>query len=189
MSGFLLLLLAGPVTEAQIDSSPMQREDAAAEREKILRAADQIEVLQHQFEASQAEVQNLQGEVSQLKTDVAALKEALEKSEASRAQERKVLLDEIGKMLASSKAKKSVPEKEETPKKEESSGETSSDGGPATSEKGYYHTVEHGETLSLIVQAYREKGVMVTVTQVRKANGMGPNDVLKTGQKLFIPKP
>jgi LysM repeat protein len=56
-------------------------------------------------------------------------------------------------------------------------------------QKGYYHVVASGETLSMICEAYRDEGVKVTNAQVRKANGLTSKSVLKVGQKLFIPKP
>ena len=60
---------------------------------------------------------------------------------------------------------------------------------PVKTEKGYYHVVASGETLTLICAAYRENGVNVTVSQIRKANGLTEKSVLKAGQKIFIPKP
>ncbi len=60
---------------------------------------------------------------------------------------------------------------------------------PVKPPKGYYHVVADGETLTLICAAYRENGVNVTVSEIRRANGLTATSVLKTGQKLFIPKP
>lgn len=60
---------------------------------------------------------------------------------------------------------------------------------PAKPQKGYYHIVASGETLTLICAAYKENGVNVTVSEIRKANGLTEKSVLKAGQKLFIPKP
>ena len=60
---------------------------------------------------------------------------------------------------------------------------------PPKPQKGYYHVVEKGETLNMICQAYRDQGVKVSVTQVRKANGLTERSLLKVGEKLFIPKP
>jgi len=58
---------------------------------------------------------------------------------------------------------------------------------PQGIEKGYEHTVESGQSLSLIIQAYREKGVKVTQKQVLDANpGLNLNR-LQPGQKIFIP--
>jgi regulator of replication initiation timing len=67
------------------------------------------------------------------------------------------------------------------------------DGAPASPppkpQKGYYHVVASGETLTLICAAYRENGVNVSASAIRKANGLTEKSVLKPGQKLFIPKP
>ncbi len=76
-----------------------------------------------------------------------------------------------------------------------STGSTTGDAGeadtppPVKTQKGYYHIVASGETLTLICKAYREDGVHVTVAQIRKANGLTAKSVLQVGQKLFIPKP
>ena len=46
------------------------------------------------------------------------------------------------------------------------------------------HLVEKGETLYSISRKYQ-----ITVSELRAANGLGENDVLKFGQKLSIPSP
>ena len=61
--------------------------------------------------------------------------------------------------------------------------------GGATPEKGFEHAVASGDTLSTIAQAYKEKGIKVTVDQILKANpGLVP-EKMKVGQKIFIPAP
>jgi regulator of replication initiation timing len=60
---------------------------------------------------------------------------------------------------------------------------------PVKTEKGYYHVVASGETLTLISNAYREEGVNVSVSDIQNANGLTDKSILKVGQKLFIPKP
>lgn len=60
---------------------------------------------------------------------------------------------------------------------------------PVVHHKGYYHVVQPHETLSMICEAYRDHGVKVTVSEIRKANGLTAKSTLKSGQKLFIPKP
>jgi LysM repeat protein len=60
---------------------------------------------------------------------------------------------------------------------------------PAKDEKGYPYTIRAGDTLSVIVAAYRDKNIKVTVDQILKANpGLKP-DKLKEGQKIWIPAP
>jgi len=60
---------------------------------------------------------------------------------------------------------------------------------PARPEKGFEYVVQKSDTLSIIVQAYREKNIKVTMDQVLKANpGLKP-EKLRVGQKIFIPAP
>jgi LysM repeat protein len=72
--------------------------------------------------------------------------------------------------------------------KEPPASEPAADNSDQEKTHGFYHAVEKGETLSIIVAAYNEHGVKVTVDDIRKANNLSPNSVLKIGQKLFIPK-
>ena len=59
----------------------------------------------------------------------------------------------------------------------------------STPQNGYYYPIKSGDTLSLIIKAYRDKGVKVTSKQVLKANpGLDPNKLL-VGKKIFIPDP
>ena len=56
-------------------------------------------------------------------------------------------------------------------------------------EKGFQYEVQSGDTLSTIVQAYREKNIKVSTDQILKANpGLKP-EKLRVGQKLWIPAP
>ena len=56
-------------------------------------------------------------------------------------------------------------------------------------EKGYEYVVQRGDSLSIIVQAYHEKNIKVSVEQILKANpGLKP-DKLYVGRKIFIPAP
>jgi LysM repeat protein len=61
--------------------------------------------------------------------------------------------------------------------------------GGAAADKGYEYEIQSGDTLSVIVQAYREKGIKVSIDQILKANpGLVP-EKMKVGQKIFIPAP
>ena len=49
--------------------------------------------------------------------------------------------------------------------------------------------IQSGDTLSVIVKAYAEKNIKVTVDQIVAANpGLNPKR-LRVGQKVFIPAP
>ncbi len=56
-------------------------------------------------------------------------------------------------------------------------------------EKGYPYTIRQGDTLSVIVQAYREKKIMITTDQILKANPGLKAEKLKVGQEIWIPAP
>lgn len=60
---------------------------------------------------------------------------------------------------------------------------------PATPQKGYEYVVKQGDTLGLIIKAYREQGVKVTTRQIKAANPNMNPDVLIPGEKIFIPDP
>jgi LysM repeat protein len=56
-------------------------------------------------------------------------------------------------------------------------------------EKGFEYQVKRGDTLSIIVKAYRDNNIKVSTDQILKANpGLTP-EKLRVGQKIFIPAP
>jgi hypothetical protein len=229
--------------------NPAAQQDAEAAREKLLKAADELDNIQANSETTKnsvdgmkTDVAALQATVTKLQTDNAALKQqvadlqtALDQYKAEQVKERQTLIDNVAAMIAASKGSggtKPVKKKKEEPAPAstsisppetltESAGPVKSpaprttapslapppdataatatsppaeDENPPPSpppkpQKGYYHVVASGETLTLICAAYRENGVNVSAAAIRKANGLTANSVLKPGQKLFIPKP
>lgn len=196
---------------AEPETGPAAAQDAEAAREKLLKAADQIDMIQSNAEANKVTLDGMKSDIAQLqaanadlKQQLAGLRADLAKAEAERARERQVLVDEVAQLVASRGAGSSHP------RKQEPSGLPTGESAPAAEvhhadappsdlappadpepkpQKGYYHVVESGETLTMICAAYRDQGVKVSISQVRKANGLAPGSVLKVGQKLFIPKP
>ncbi len=212
------LLISLPVGLRAQD--PGAQQDAEAAREKLLKASDQLDMIESNSEATKTAVDGMKADISALQQENASLKQqladlqaAFNKAEADHAKERQALLDSVAGMIASAKspsaskpAKKkespaeappaSVAETDPAPSTAASASGTAAGGDagadaapPAKPQKGYYHIVENGETLTLICSAYREQGVNVTVSEIRKANGLTDKSVLKVGQKLFIPKP
>ena len=218
--------------------NPGAQQDAEAAREKLLKAADQLDNIQVNSEATKTsvdgmktDVAKLQGDVTKLQSDNAALRQqladlqtALDQFKAEQIKARQTLIDNVAGMIAAGNGpgaakpgkKKKEPPVSEAPAEPSVQAKTpdapsftsslnpppdtasTSPGAAATADntpapvkpqKGYYHIVASGETLTLICAAYREKGVNVTVSEIRKANGLTEKSVLKVGQKLFIPKP
>jgi regulator of replication initiation timing len=225
--------------------NPGAQQDAEAAREKLLKAADQLDNIQANSEATKTsvdgmktDVATLQGAVTKLQSDNAALRQqvadlqtALDQFKAEQIKARQTLIDNVAGMIAAGngpgaakpgKKKKDSPVSEATtetsvqaktpdappktsslnppPDTASTSPGASAPGGntaatadntppPVKPQKGYYHVVASGETLTLICAAYREKGVNVTVSIIRKANDLTEKSILKVGQKIFIPKP
>jgi len=225
--------------------NPGAAQDAEAAREKLLKASDQIDMIQSNSEATKLALTSMKADIAQLQADNAALKQQvadlhseLDRSEAEQAKERQALIDKVADLIASTNkgsAKSihkhaaadddSVPPQasHHTMEVHSPDGESAAGAGanpvpaptgnpdsasaptetvttnvsltppadeaPPKPQKGYYHIVEAGETLTMICTAYRQQGVKVSVAQVRKANGLTDKSVLKVGQKLFIPKP
>ncbi|MHB8519917.1 MAG: LysM peptidoglycan-binding domain-containing protein [Limisphaerales bacterium] len=53
--------------------------------------------------------------------------------------------------------------------------------------KGYDYQIQSHDTLSAVIEAYRQKGVKVTLQQVIDANPHLDSKRLRVGQKIFIP--
>jgi LysM repeat protein len=228
-----------PGMAAQQDPGMVQ--DTEAARAKLLKAADELDMIQANAETNKAAIDVMKADIARLQSDnaglkqqLAALQATLDKAEADRAKERQALLDEVADLIAKNNAphamllhhhetaddaasnstevhtsiKNEVAETDPAatgPAHHSSSTDADAsteadpapaadDTAPATTpkpkpQKGYYHVVESGETLSMICQAYRDNGVKVSLSQVRKANGLTSKSVLKVGQKIFIPKP
>ena len=59
----------------------------------------------------------------------------------------------------------------------------------AMPDKGFEYKVQPGDSISMIIQAYKEKNIRVTLDQILRANpGLHP-EKLRVGQKIFIPAP
>lgn len=239
---FSVLLLAAWPSRGQVpdpgmaaQQDPAMVQDTEAAREKLLKAADELDMIQANAETSKvaidgmkADIAHLQADNADLKQQLAALQATLDKAEADRAKERQALLDEVAALVAKNNAPHGITLHHHEPADDAATdstevhasmktevAETDASTGPAhhssaeadsaastdsastetapapkpKPQKGYYHVVESGETLSMICEAYRDEGVKVTTAQVRKANGLTSKSVLKAGQKLFIPKP
>lgn len=138
------------------------------------RLGTEIENLRHQMESvGQNQSRLMQGQLEELAKRVRALDEA-------RATDRQALLDEISRKVADLINRRPA-------------GGGSSSGGTRTqtptrrpaggAETGYEHTVQDGETLSAIAQAYGVKS-----SAIQQANNISDPTKIRVGQKLFIPQ-
>ncbi len=194
-----VLLICPALSPAQTD--PGAREDEKAARQKLLRAADQVDTLQATVESLTSQIADLkmtigqhQSDLDALRTQLASLKDenaslraALAKLDAARAEERKTLLDEVGKIVAEGSKRAPAPTPAPAPSAEPTPAAPPPAAGDAA-EKGFNYVVVKGDTLHAIALAYQGNGVHVTVADIRKANNLGKDEAIHVGQKLFIPK-
>jgi LysM repeat protein len=182
---FLAILIALPLslraqdaaTEERLNKLTAQIQDLADAREaqnkKIEALAKAIDALQQQVSkptgnyASQDDLKHLADELQDLdkrrKEDDDRILKGVEK--------------ELKNLSATAATPKPAPTKDAT-----------TDPKPA-SDKFFEHEMQSGETLSVIVAAYKEKNIKITVDQILKANpGLDPKK-LKIGQKILIPVP
>ncbi len=198
-------------------AQPAEAQDTESARERLLKAADQLDLIQSNAESARVAMESMKSDIAQLqaahadlKQQMNALQASFDKAEADRVKERQALVDEIAQLVAT----KTGAMHADSRRREVASDDTSSAPDPgsdgteihhhkaspgrtAESEpapapkvrKGYYHVVESGETLTMICAAYRADGIKVTLAEVRKANGLSSKASLKVGQKIFIPQP
>ena len=118
------------------------------------------------------------------RADLKRIAEQLQEVDRKRAADRELILDNINKLAKVAAGAPVTPRRNTTPKATE-------DPSPAagTPQVGHEYKVQAGDSLGLIVKAYRDKGVKVTTAQVLKANpGLDPNK-LYVGKVIFIPDP
>lgn len=185
----------GVVAQGQDTSRAASLAERQEAEERYRRLASTVEdllttqsVLQKRISALSEELRHLREEILKPNTAYAArddlrrLAEQVQEMDRKREADKKIILEELQK-LAKAPAPQPVvsthtPSKnaEHPPEKERI-------------EHGYHHVVEKNQNLSLIVQAFRQKGVKVTRKMVEEANpGINPNKLFE-GQKLFIPDP
>jgi regulator of replication initiation timing len=122
---FLSLFICLSANQLLRAQDPGAQQDAEAAREKLLKAADQLDNIQSNSETTKASVDNmkadvtrLQATVTQLQTDNETLKQqladlqaAFDKAEAAHVKERQVLIDNIADMIKQSGGSKPTVKK------------------------------------------------------------------------------
>lgn len=122
------------------------------------------------------------------RADLQSLAQQVQEIDRKRQADRDLILKELnklGKVSGSGSAPSHIkPEPEPAP-----SGDETSSSAPAGPQKGYYYTVQSGNTLSAIAKAYNDQGVKVSAGDILKANPKVDPKKLYVGQKIFIPDP
>jgi LysM repeat protein len=131
--------------------------------------AQNYSTLQRDLADVQARLNNLQsGSVGQASaSELQALRTQVQNLEVQREKDKQIILDQLAKEIAGLASSRSA---------------RSPSGSSGGNEVGYEYTVKQGDTLAAIAKTYG-----TTVTAIKKANNLS-SDVLRIGQRLFIPK-
>jgi LysM repeat protein len=176
---------------ALLATPAMLRAQDAATEERFNKLAAQIEVLIESKDAQNRKIEELARAIDALQQqmnkpspsyasqeDVKLLAEKLREADRNRKEDDEKILEFIRKefkSLSSAALKSPRP----TPMTPDSS----------VSDRGFEYVIQPGDTLSVVIAAYREKGVKVTLDQIKKANPGLNETKLKVGQTIFIPAP
>jgi LysM repeat protein len=190
---WIVLFLAATAVSV---TPPLRAQDAATE-ERLNKLAGQIDdiraaqdVFGKRLEALSKDIENLRSALDKPSGNYAAQEDLKRVFEAVKEVDHKRLEDydkiraellKLGKTLAAP-----LPA---TKKPAVTTGGDAPPEKPTTPDKGFEYVVQKGDTLSLIVKAYRDKNITVSMDQILKANpGLKP-EKLRPGQKIFIPAP
>jgi LysM repeat protein len=182
-------LLAAPSFSNAQDAATEERLNKLGAQIADLQAAQDSE-RKHLDELSRA-VEAMQQQISKPSPNYASaddlklLADKIQEVDRKRQQDSERVVDELHKLGRTLSAKPSrIKPAPETP-----SGGNDTPTPTAQDKDHMEHIVQSGETLSAIIQAYREKGVKVTLSQVKNANpGLKPES-MRVGQKIIIPVP
>ena len=160
----------------------------ARQEQEMLRIQEQVRALSGRIEGIEMETQRLARESEQLRRSVEAstqagvrslqpqveeLQRRVSELAAARERDKQAIIDDISRKMAGLMRGSGGGGGS-------SRGSASRSGGAS---EGYEHVVRSGETLSAIAQAY---GVSTSV--ILRENNLANGNVLREGQKLFIPK-
>ena len=180
-----------------VAGTPALRAEDAASEERYNRLSGQIEDLRSSQEALNRKLDSLAKDMETLRgqidkqpsgnfaseEDLKRLAESVKEIDRKRMGDYENIRNELKALGRTLAASSPAPRKSAPITNDEPSPKTKAN----LPDKVYEYEVKKGDTLSLIVQAYRDNGVKVTTEQVLKANpGLKP-EKLRVGQKINIP--
>ena len=156
-------------TDGGSRSSVQDNEDLLLLREDVDRCNDRMKTMELEQQRIMEEIRALRAKsgdeagrarLDELERRVAAL-------DSARASDRQAIIDQVAKIMSSGGG----------------SARPARTSAASSSTTGYEHVVKDGETLSTIAAAYKVKPAAII-----EANDLKNPDVLRKGQKLFIPQ-
>lgn len=167
-----LLMSGGCVTLVDQNAMAQQQADMERLREDVQRIQEKLKGIEMEQENLARDIGTMKGAPREdlvMRNRLDTVERQLQSVASAREADRKQIVNQVASIVGSSGS---------------SSGRSSSSGrgGGGSSQTGYEHVVESGQTLSAIAMAYK-----VSVTSIKRANNLKSSTV-RVGQKLFIPK-
>lgn len=173
MKACITMMIAGLAATVAL-AEPQTGRDGFAGRqalEEVQRVAGQMDVLQSNFEAVSerlARIEGGKGEIAALKADIDSLRAEIAQLRREMQNQRGEIVKDLGRRIETVQRQSAAPALAPQPARRAGS----------TLE----YTVQGGDTLSLIAQAFGTK-----VGVIKEMNGL-KSDNLRIGQKLVVPK-
>jgi len=180
LCGSVILFASGCVSTATTSAyrQTNRMEDIELLNEKIRRLHGDVESISMQMDRLRDDIELLQADrtaaaqtyAASLQSALSTIEDQIRDVDSKRIADRLEIVDivsqKVTEIVNAHPARTPVP---------------SGNGSPT--DFGYEHIVEEGENLSRIAQAYN-----TTVNAIAEANNISRTDILKLGQKLFIPE-
>ena len=177
----LLRVAAVCLAWAVITASVQAQQQTVAQQlsildERLSKLRADVDALQFNQQQIQQDIKQIQAQLEELRrsgpsasaNDIQALEARIRAIDATRENDKKVILDQLAKELAALSG---------------SRGGASPPPSPSPTATGNEHVVQKGETLATIAKAHG-----VSVADIVKANNLSNPNEIKVGQKLVIPK-
>jgi LysM repeat protein len=183
-----LALCAAPALRAQ-DAATQERLDKLSGRIEDLTASQ--EALKKQISELNRELESVREQSGKPNATYASKEELNRLLEEIKAVDRKRIDDAETIHTELVKLRKALEVPLTSPKAKATSGpkEKPAAEKPAGNEKVFPYVIQSGDTLAAIVQAYKEKNIKVTVSEILAANPGLKAERLRVGQKIYIPAP
>lgn len=177
--------------------APVRAQDAATEERlnklsgTVADLSESVQTLKSRNSALSQEIASLREQLGKpspnyaSQEDLERLKRAIEEVDRKRQEDYTKIHAELDKLIQNvGRVISKVPNTRPTPP---NTPEVHTQENP--DQKVFEYEVQKGDTLSLIIAAYREKNIKVTMDQVLKANPGLKATNLRVGQKIYIPAP
>lgn len=167
-----LLLSGGCVTMVDQNTMAQQQADMERMREDVQKLQEKMRGIEMEQEALTRDIGAARGSSKDdvvVRNRLDTLDRQVQSLATAREADRKEIVNKVATLVGSSGGGSST-------------GRSKGHGGSGSSQTGYEHVVESGQSLSAIAAAYK-----VSMTSIKQANNL-KSSTLRVGQKLFIPQ-